>query len=231
MHLADPVVYRSGLNRDGGIAMKFRLFYEGRLLAANGDPRQGQADKMADHKHEIRRAFHKQLKHFWSTNRFLSTHNTWGEMFNHPRDTWMNLPELLVKYVERVHPTLNGFSFVPLVCEEFEISCRLDLLILRRDKPGGIFQSRDLDNRLKVIFDALKMPKNISELGAASPAEDENPLFVLLQEDSLIDHVSVETDELLDPPDMAGRDDSYVRLIVQVTLAPVTATMFNLAFV
>ena len=42
--------------------MKFRLFYQGPLLAANS--RDQDTDRRAGHKHELRRAFHKQLKHY-----------------------------------------------------------------------------------------------------------------------------------------------------------------------
>jgi len=33
----------------------------------------------------------------------------------------------------------------------------------------------DIDNRIKLIVDALKMPENRDELGGFSPDADENP--------------------------------------------------------
>jgi hypothetical protein len=63
---------------------------------------------------------------------------------------------------------------------------------------------QDVDNRLTTIFDALRMPKGPQELGAGtqqgkvSPASNENPFFVLLEDDRLITHVSVTTDMLLE---------------------------------
>lgn len=51
----------------------------------------------------------------------------------------------------------------------------------------------DIDNRLKTLFDALRLPNQTNELvGYDNPAPDENPFFCLLEDDSLITHVSVE---------------------------------------
>jgi hypothetical protein len=58
----------------------------------------------------------------------------------------------------------------------------------------------DIDNRLKVLLDGLRMPKSVSELGGIDidPTE-ENPFFVLLEDDQLITRISVTTDTLLTP--------------------------------
>jgi len=117
-----------------------------------------------------------------------------------------------------------------MVCQEYNVLCGVELLILRRDRPGNVLQSSDLDNRLKVIFDALKMPNKPNELGDNQPQDGEDPLFVLVQEDSLFSHVSIETDELLDPPPESGRDDYWARLLVKVTIQPYFVSYFNLAF-
>ena len=52
--------------------MKFRLTYEGELRATQRDPTPDQTNPLARHKHMVRRVFHKQLKHLWETDRFLS---------------------------------------------------------------------------------------------------------------------------------------------------------------
>jgi hypothetical protein len=51
--------------------MRFRLTYEGPLRPTQGEPRENQGNPLAEHKHEIRRYFHGQLKQLWATNRFL----------------------------------------------------------------------------------------------------------------------------------------------------------------
>jgi len=116
---------------------------------------------------------------------------------------------------------------VPLVCKQFSLTCSVEILLLRSDRPGGIFNARDIDNRLKVIFDALRKPANEKELEGIEIDDDEKPMFVLLEDDSLISSVAVETDELLSP---ANGDDSEVRLTVSVSLKPYEVNMFNLSF-
>ena len=128
---------------------------------------------------------------------------------------------------------INGYRFIPLVHDKLDLTCSLKVLIMRRDRPGDrpgrIFNARDIDNRLKTLFDALKMP-TASELGGELPDDDDNPMFVLLQKDELISHVSVETDDLLAPPHNAGRDDSYARLLIDVSIQPYDVNTFNLGF-
>jgi len=128
--------------------------------------------------------------------------------------------------IEENQPELAGKRFVPLVNAEFGLLCRLDVLLLRRDKPGSVFTSRDIDNRLKVIFDALSAPQSLNQLGPKGIADMEHPsIDVLAKDDSLFTHVSVETDELLGPPD--GVDDSFSRVIISVDITIYRAMMVN----
>jgi hypothetical protein len=228
-----PEIYRweGAAPSPGEGIMRFRLFYEGQLFSAkedwfeaDGSPK---PDMRVDHKHEIRRHFHRQLKHLWEENRFLSTHTSEGTIMGLPAGERRPLAEV----VREAMGKLGNFEFVPLVCSKFDLLCRIDVLMLRRDRPGGIFLSpRDIDNRLKILFDALKKPRQLGELGSNVPREGETPLYTLVEADELISHVSVETDTLLDPPHVAGKDDSFVRLILTVTLAPYNVNMFNLGF-
>ncbi len=58
----------------------------------------------------------------------------------------------------------------------------------------------DVDNRVKVLFDALRIPENPGEIPRdAIPGDDESPLFCLLQDDRLITEVKITTDRLLVP--------------------------------
>ena len=100
--------------------------------------------------------------------------------------------------------TNKGYNFLPLVGSNIfdgtDTACSIDILFLRRDGPGSIVQSGgDIDNRIKVLFDALKMPK-IGEFDPADDAgPDEDPFFCLVQDDSLITEIKVTTDRLLEP--------------------------------
>ena len=75
----------------------------------------------------------------------------------------------------------------------------------------------DIDNRIKVLFDGLKMPETVSDLGGLPLESDENPFFCLLEDDSLITSVTITTDRLLLERDSEEkRNDVY--LIIHVTV-------------
>ncbi len=108
----------------------------------------------------------------------------------------------------------------------------LEVLFLRPDPPGGIIRSADIDNRLKTLFDALRMPSGASELGGYDPAEGEDPFFVLLEDDSLLSHIAIETDTLLEPTESSGGEflANHARLVMTVSLKPYFQTVSNLHF-
>lgn len=93
--------------------------------------------------------------------------------------------------------TAHGFRFAPLIGPHYGLACSLDILFLRRGAPGGTIQGTDIDNRLKTLLDALKVPKYPEELGDATPQREEDPFFCLLSDDSVITQISITTDRLL----------------------------------
>jgi hypothetical protein len=194
--------------------MQFRLLYQG-LLSANGNV----ADKFA-----IRRQFHPQLRRLCSEHYELRSQFTmyghveaqavYGESFTQEQ-AW----ELGVRRMADTQ--LNGFRFMPLSKDEWHLRCSLDVLFLRREKPGRIFMKNgDIDNRLKTLFDALRMPHNGQEIGSESPGSDEDPFYVLLQDDETIADVAVTTDRLLQLPPEHQNTGEYVVLVVDVKLLP-----------
>jgi hypothetical protein len=89
---------------------------------------------------------------------------------------------------------------------------------LRRDHPGNLIASGgDIDNRIKTLFDSLRMPNNWGEVARFPADADENPFHVLLEDDSQITKVSVTTERLLTPP-AAGEPIHDVHLIIGVTV-------------
>jgi hypothetical protein len=127
----------------------------------------------------------------------------------------------------------DGFNWLPLVTSSADLICKLEILMLREGQPGKVLY--DIDNRVKTIFDALRKAKNPTELGAASsggqqtPAEGEDPFYVLLEEDSLITHVAVTSDTLLQPvPNCLP--ETAVRLVVNVTVQTYKTHIFNVHF-
>ena len=114
-----------------------------------------------------------------------------------------------------------GYRFLPLVREDISLLCSVSILFLRRDIPGSIISAGDLDNRIKTIIDGLRRPRNAKELvGNETPKPGEDPFFVLLEDDSQVTHLEVETDTLLDPPSGGHFDHRLVRLVVTVELRP-----------
>ena len=96
------------------------------------------------------------------------------------------------------------------------------------------FVRRDLDSRLKTLFDALKMPIEKSQIGRCqTPDADEDPFYCLLEDDKLISHVSVETDTLLEPTaeGLTGNQaKNDARLVIDVLVRPYTLTHGNIGF-
>lgn len=188
--------------------VQLRLTYEGLLLGASRE------NPRAKHKHEIRKRFHKQLKRFWEVHPLLrswavKTHST--NEADHYKATAGFLAEQFAR---------NGYNFVPLVLEAASLSCSISILMLRPDLPGSIIRSGDLDNRLKTLFDALRIPVSLEELGGyTTPDDSEVPFFCLLEDDKLITHASMETDTLLEPTGDKPNDNDC-RLIIKVDLKP-----------
>ena len=93
-----------------------------------------------------------------------------------------------------------GFRFVPIARRENGFTCSLDILFLRRGHPGELIaDGGDIDNRIKVLFDSLKIPRECQEIPDERPAEGEDPFFCLMEDDSLITSVKITTDRLLTP--------------------------------
>lgn len=205
----------------GACAVEFRLTYEGPLWAASA------SNTRVQHKHDIRRRFNGQLRQLWATEPYLSKALFSRRDANPPPPT---IRETLVEHQRKNYAKL-GYEFVPLVTEELRMFCAIDILFLRPTLPGGAIKSGDLDNRLKTLFDAMRMPGNKDELGGNdAPLEDEKPFYVLLSDDRLISKVSVETDRLLEPLGTDGYKDNDARLFITVRLKPFDMGWDNINF-
>lgn len=218
--------------------MRFRLIYEGELKPSQLDPITGKADKLSGNKHAIRKVMHRQLKALWQKNKFLREHEVYpGDYDVRPSiaeqdldfGEWSNKKIPLVEAVAAQYHE-NGYVFVPLVRERWSLRCALNILLLRCDYPGGgVVEAGDLDNRIKTLIDGLRRPKNGGEIREHPvPDADETPFFCLLEDDSQITELRVETDTLLDEP--PGADARYAKAIITVEIQPYDVTTFNLAF-
>ena len=157
--------------------MRFTLYYRGELKA-NAKP---------DAKHRLRQYFHQQLRNCWNEMPLNDFHVF---LANPPGPS---KPSVLMKR--------HGFTFAPLVSESLGLVAELDILMLWPQPPGAIVSGGgDIDNRLKTLFDALKVPSEPTALpSGAAPSVEEVPFFCLLEDDRLITRVSIETDRFLEP--------------------------------
>ena len=219
--------------------MRFRLTYSGPVRSTQRDAIGEQRDPGAAHKHDIRRAFHLQMKQLWATNKFLSTHTLMrgAPLFSKPigdeQSYWSGQTDDRAPMADAIAARYQeyGYRFVPLVCEDFSLLCAIRILFLRRDVPGTVITAGDIDNRLKTVIDALRRPRNANELvGNEIPQAGEDPFFVLLEDDKLVTHLEVETDTLLDAPSGNVDDHARARLVITVDIRPYNLTYFNLSF-
>lgn len=169
--------------------MQFTLTYSGELHA-NGKPA---------HKHELRRYFHNQLLVLWEQVP-LSEYRYWFETGT--KATTIDL-----------NRRVGSFRFVPLVSPSIHLICELRIFLLKPEPPGTIItQAGDIDNRLKTLFDALRLPTVNEVPPKEAPQRSEDPFFCLLENDSLISKISVETDRLL----VKNKSSNEVHLVIQV---------------
>lgn len=209
--------------------MEFHLVYQGSLPAAG----QGGGKTRAREKHDIRKVFHKQLASLWRTHPFLIDFIKLDERYKQEAEgTFVTdddpIPTPVLDFAKRY--ARCGYRFMPLVSEWFAVSCALDILFLRRDGPGSLVKSGgDIDNRLKVLFDALRMPQGCDEVCGDTPASDEDPFYCLLEDDKLISKVQVETNWLLTPLDK-GEHIHDVHVIVKVKTIMTGSKQYETAF-
>jgi hypothetical protein len=195
--------------------MSFRLIYEGPLLSSNTDNHSA----LRNNKHEIRRQFHIQLKQFWQTEKHLRFRAN-SLIPGKPYVGGIPIPpnEFLNHIAARYERCGNGFVPLVILPEDKEVICSLEILFLRREPPGKIIQGGDIDNRLNTLFDALRIPRDGSEMPTTPLSNDENPMYCLLQDDAIISEVKISTDLLLLPPKNLGHAVNDVVLLLNVDL-------------
>lgn len=193
---APRLVLRNGrLWRD----MKFTLTYDGELLSAS--------DKhtRVKNKNEIRFELADQIAGLYTDGDFAR--------FGLGRDEDLTCG--------RVY---SGIIFIPLVSRQMNASCRLAIKFMRNERPGEIVHGGDLDNRIKTLLDALRMPQHGSEvLKSVAPEwvtrphgeEQEGICPCLLEDDSLVTELVLESATI-----MTRLPKNHVRLVIEVELRP-----------
>jgi hypothetical protein len=218
----------TGDRLEGEDLVQFRLLYSGRLLGAS------KSNTRADLKHQIRMEIHPQLRRLWITHPALKdmaryqANDRWEKHpldpkeYTRPDGSFVELTEEDLEHHGRLHIAekweRGGRGFIPLVTEELCLRSSIEILFLRPEGTGTLIKGGDLDNRIKTIFDALRLPHNASELpDKQEDSTEEDPIFVLLEDDKLISEVRVITDQLLLLPKEKEIDHNDVFLVI-VTL-------------
>ena len=178
--------------------MRFRLTFEGDIRS--------RPNASLEHIHSIRQQLHPQLKRLWDHPPLSDFRESWLKEYKGYR----NEPYARIR-------TVHEKKYAPVIATH--LGAELDIVFLRQQAPGQLIG--DIDNRLKTLFDALRMPSKgeVQKLGGAV-AQDEDPLHVLLQDDALIHRVNVETDRLL-----KDAKERTVMAIIQVTVVVTRGTL------
>ena len=221
---------------DCGVSVEFRLIYKGSL------PAERSGGSRATEKQRLRKEFHKQLRELWkqhpdlreqSQRRYILSTTPSNQVSDPGPGVKVIIPDFIgsdpraktwLEHIADNHQRCGG-RFVPLISKTGGFTCSLEITFLRRDNPGNLVDSGgDIDNRIKVLFDGLRMPDTVAELGGIALEPDENPFFCLLEDDSLITSVTVTTDRLLLPQDSsAGERVHDVFLVIHVTMVDPSA--------
>jgi hypothetical protein len=204
--------------------MEFTLQYDGLLPSAT------RSNRRVKEKHAIRCEFNYQLRQLWTQDPVLDRARQGLEVAQ-LRAGRVARPGLMADQpFTGMHwlLRLGGFNFVPLITRHNFLVCHLDVLLLRDGGVGDFIRhGGDLDNRLKILFDALRMPHSAEELGGATGNPDET-FFVLLEDDSLITKLSIETQRRLR---RTGESRDRVSLRIGVNVCALRVTIGSQGYV
>ena len=204
--------------------MDFFLRYRGQL------PSTSARNKRVREKHEIRLYLHSQLADLWKIDPRLSGFRPETFQIGVLKRNQVEVPRPIQgeeKFFYQI--PLAGYRFIPLITRPHELLCHLQIYFLRPEDPGAIVRAGgDLDNRLKTLFDALRMPHSVKEI-PGPPSKTDQVFFCLLEDDALITKVSVETGRLLGPTE-GSQPESDVELLIHVLVKIGYPMIANLAW-
>lgn len=202
--------------------MKFTLIYDGPLPAGRS--------RRAKFASKIRNELHTQLCDLWDTHVLMRQLRHETRAYKNSTIGGVEVPRRppsLPDYREKPPPLrdyevdlcppipVEGIgAFLPIVRNSLYLACALDILFLRHEDPGTLFeQGGDIDNRLKCFFDGLTIPNREQAGSGESPCA--NPLYCLMEDDKHISDFSVRSGRLLGR-NKKNADD--VRIQVGVTI-------------
>lgn len=193
-----------------GDEVNFRLTYDGPLKAAS------QSDTRRLAKHRMRCVFSRQLFSLFAKSDVLTKQLD---------ETPSSVTATFRRYKR------GRFLCFPIVRSDLHLVCDLDILFLRRENPGSLISAGDLDNRIKVLFDALRIPQDDNEVRDLKPesGDEEQFLVCLTEDDKLITGFCCRTDRLLEPAN-SGAEENNVRLVINVEIKATKLTPENMGY-
>ena len=125
---------------------------------------------------------------------------------------------------------IDGKKFVPIVHRSLALVAELDISFLfpSPDIPSvATMVTGDIDNKLKTLFDALRIPKQAQELPVGwTQTTETNPLFCLLEDDSFISKVAISNGFCL-----RTLDQKHLLVIIHVKVKGKMGTLHNLCLI
>jgi hypothetical protein len=180
--------------------MKFKLIYRGEVKS---NPK-----RRREHVHDLRMVFHKQMKRLFEIKPY-------SQIYKYTDKKNKKLP-----YVTR---NLGGLEFVPFISPDLNLLAELDITLMHPELIGT--PRADIDNRMKTLLDALKMPHTLDEIPPYARNKGDR-VITLLEDDRLVTKLSVNTSHLLDTD-----FENEVFLLISVTPKVSEGNEFNLPFV
>jgi hypothetical protein len=210
-------------------AMRFHLVYQGRLP---GTGNSGKPSIVRD----IRDAFHPQMEFLWKTHRSLQALRQSAIVSKEDfaglavASTPFSVDRDLESYPARDDEVdlcapieRGGKKYIPLVRSSLHLNCEIHITFLRQEDPGSlVLQGGDLDNRVKALLDALRMP----EMPVATDFPQANETtYCLLESDTLVSDFSVNTGRLLVP---SSTHPHEVHLLLEVMVRVLRVGEWNM---
>ena len=165
--------------------MEFTLYYKGKLKS-NGNTKE---------KQRIRNYFSNQIKKLWD------------------QEPLINFKQFLDDETDAFSRQIKGVKFSSIINNEFHYVADIDIVLLHNEpiykmiKNGG-----DIDNRIKTLLDALKMPSR-DEFPVMLRENNENDrIFCLLHDDSLVSSLKITAKQYLG----SEINDNEVILLIDV---------------
>jgi hypothetical protein len=196
--------------------MRFHLSFEGSLPSTgNHDPNNPRPAKLKAI-WAIRDYVHVQLEQLFKTHPALSGRSGASRVLRHAL-----IPPIRV----------DDHRFFALARSNFNLKCGLKVDLLVNHQPGSVLSKQgDLDNRLKTLFDGLRVPTVTQEIKQFKTREqlEADDYICLLQDDVLITSLQIEVQRYLGAPLNVGED--HVRANIAVLTEPSEAAYVNEAF-